>query len=141
MTAARRFAEDTIVPVARSQDQVKTLLRQAGSDQIAVYEAAEQSAVAFRVAGRFYRINVPVKPKSRNPQQEERRAWRLLLLLIKAKLEAVREGATTIEREFLADMLTPDGQTVAEWIKEPLKLAYETGRMPTQLLLPGSHPG
>lgn len=134
----RRFAEDTTVTVARSQEAVKGLLKSAGSDQIAVYEAAEQSAVAFRVTGRFYRITVPVKVKSRNPQQEERRAWRLLLLLIKSKLEAVREGATTIEREFLADMLMPDGQTVGEWTAEPLKLAYQGGVTP-QLLLPGGH--
>jgi hypothetical protein len=133
---ARRFAEDTRVPVGQSQDAVKKLLKAAGSDQIAVYEAAEKSAVAFRIAGRFYRITVPVVEKA-NAEQEERRAWRLLLLLIKAKLEAVREGATTIEREFLADMLMPDGSTVAEWTAAPLALAYDKGEMPSQLLLPG----
>jgi hypothetical protein len=134
-----RFAEKTVVPVATSQENVKRLLRGAGSDQVAVYEATDKSAVAFRVDGRFYRITVPVKAKVSNPAQEERRAWRLLLLLIKSKLEAVREGATTIEREFLADMLTPDGSTVSEWVKEPLRLAYQEGKMPAQLLLPGGH--
>ena len=60
-----------------------------------------------------------------------------MLLVMKAKLEAVREGATTVEREFLADMLMPDGSTVGEWTAEPLKLAYQNGVMPQQLLLPG----
>ena len=137
MTAQRRYAEDTKITVSKSQEEVKGLLKRAGSDQIAVYEAADKSAVAFRVTGRFYRITVPVRAKSRGADQEERRAWRLLLLVVKAKLEAVREGATTIEREFLADMLTPDGSTVSEWIAEPLRIAYETGAMPQQLLLPG----
>jgi hypothetical protein len=132
-----RFAERTRVPVAQSQTEVKTLLKIAGSDKIAVYEDTEKSAVAFRMKDRFYRITVPVRAKARNPGQEERRSWRLVLLLIKAKLEAVREGATTFEREFLADMVTPDGSTVSEWIAEPLRLAYESGRMPDQLLLGG----
>lgn len=131
-----RYAERTIVPASQSQDSVKKLLRAAGSDQIAVYEAADKSAVAFRVDGRFYRITVPIALKA-DAAQEERRAWRLLLLLLKAKLEAVREGATTIEREFLADMLMPDGSTVAEWTAQPLALAYKEGAMPGQLLLPG----
>lgn len=138
---ARRFAEDTKVPTSQSQDAVKKLLKVAGSDQIAVYEAADKSAVAFRIDGRFYRITVPVVAGTKiGADQEERRAWRLLLLLIKAKLEAVREGATTIEREFLADMLMPDGSTVAEWTAQPLALAYDKGEMPGQLLLPGRKP-
>jgi len=134
---ARRFAEDTRVPVSQSQESVKRLLKGAGSDQIAVYEASDKSAVAFRIDGRFYRITVPTPTGRASADQEMRRAWRLLLLLIKAKLEAVREGATTIEREFLADMLMPDGSTVAEWTAAPLALAYDKGEMPTQLLLPG----
>lgn len=132
-----RYAERTAVPVGQSQEAVKRILKAAGSDQIAVYESAEKSAVAFRVEGRFYRITVPVDERQSNAQQEERRAWRLLLLLIKAKLEAVKEGTTTIEREFLADMLMPDGSTVAEWTAQPLALAYQKGEMPAQLLLPG----
>lgn len=134
---ARRFAEDTKVPVGQSQDSVKRLLKAAGAHQLAVYEATDRSAVAFRIDGRFYRITVPIDTTTGVGQQEERRAWRLLLLLIKAKMEAVREGATTVEREFLADMLMPDGSTVAEWTAKPLELAYNKGEMPGQLLLPG----
>jgi hypothetical protein len=131
------YASRTQVPVGQSQGEVKTMLKKAGSDSVAIYEDASRSAVAFRMAGRYYRMEVPIRRKVGNAAQEERRAWRLLLLLVKAKLEAVREGATTFEREFLADMLTPDGKTVYEWTREPLKLAYDSGQMPDQLLLPG----
>jgi hypothetical protein len=132
----RRFAQDTDVPVGRTQEEVKKRLKAVGADQIAVFESAERSAVAFSALGRMYRIEVP-RPKSKDPDQEERRAWRLMLLLIKAKLEAVREGATTIEREFLADMLMPDGSTVHQRAKEALAIAYDKGTMPPNLLLSG----
>lgn len=135
---ARRYAEDTKVPAGQSQDQIKALLRKAGADSIAVYESAEQSAIAFRLQERLYKVTVPISKAAKNPGQDERRAWRLLLLLLKAKCEAINEGATTVEREFLADMLMPDGQTVGEWASPQLALAYKNGAMPTQLLIGGS---
>jgi hypothetical protein len=135
--STRRFAEDTSVPVDRSQGEVKKRLREAGADQIAIFEAAEKSVVAFTLAGRQYRITIPLAPKAKNAAQEERRAWRLLLLLVKSKLEAIREGASTVEREFLADMVMPDKTTVHEWLQPQIAIAYERGAMPTQLMIEG----
>lgn len=133
----RRFAQDTAVPVGQSQSEVKDRLRKAGADQIAIFESAEKTAIAFRLEARMYRVTLPVPAGAKDQSQEERRAWRLLLLLIKAKLEAVREGATTIEREFLADLLLHDGSTVGEWAREELAIAYERGVMPNHLMLEG----
>jgi hypothetical protein len=133
----RRFAEDTSVPVGRSQDEVKVRLRGAGANQIAVFESDERTAVAFTLGDRMYRLTVPITPAAKDRRQDERRAWRLLLLLLKAKMEAVREGATTVEREFLADMLLPDGSTVYERAQDELRLAYAGGSMPDRLLLEG----
>lgn len=130
----RRYAEDTSVPTERSAAEIKKRLRDAGADSIAVYESAERSAVAFTAEGRMYRITVPIQAGAKNPAQEERRAWRLLLLLVKAKLEAVQEGATTIEREFLADMLLGDGSTVHERARDEIRIAYESGETPRLLL-------
>ena len=42
----------------------------------------------------------------------------------------VATGETTIEREFLADMLTPNGQTVGQQAIPALARAYATGTMP-----------
>lgn len=134
--AARRFAEDTKVPVGQSQGEVKDMLRKAGADRLAIYEDGKGSAVAFEIRGRMYRLDVPRKA-TKDPEQEERRMWRLTLLLVKAKLEAVREGATTIEREFLADAIPYDGRRMAEWAEPELQIAYQEGRMPKQLLLGG----
>jgi hypothetical protein len=112
--SGRRYAEDTSVPIDRTQAEVKDRLRKAGADQLAIYEGSGSSMVGFALAGRMYRLTVPLSANPKSAAQDEKRAWRLLLLLLKAKLEAVTEGATTIEREFLADMLLPNGQTVYE---------------------------
>jgi hypothetical protein len=62
-------------------------------------------------------------------EQLEREAWRRLLLVVKAKLELVAGGDTTIEREFLADILTADGGTVHEHLSKALDSQYLTGSM------------
>ena len=68
-------------------------------------------------------------------EQAERQAWRALVLVIRAKLEAVEAGITTIEQEFLADMVLPGDVTVSEALLPRLDEALNTGRMPG--LLPG----
>ena len=66
-------------------------------------------------------------------EQREREAWRRLLLLVKAKLEVVAEGVSTFEREFLPDILLPDGSTVYQMLAPQLEQAYESGDMPSLL--------
>lgn len=137
MSQTRRFAEDTKVPVPNSQNELKRMLRAAGADEIAVYEAAARNMVAFRLGSFFYRLTVEADTKARNAAQDERRAWRLLCLLVKAKLQAVREGVSTVEREFLADMMTDANFTVHERLMPQLLTAKSEGRMPSTLLLEG----
>lgn len=134
---SRRFAEDTKVPVGQTQGEVKDRLRKAGADQIAVFESEKKTAIAFRLGWAMYRVTIPILKDAKDRSQEERRAWRLMGLLIKSKLEAIREGATTVEREFLADMLLYNGQTVSESIGPELQIAHDEGQMPRQLMLEG----
>jgi hypothetical protein len=65
--------------------------------------------------------------------QFERSAWRRLLLVVKAKLELVRDADSSIEREFLADILLPNGSTVHEELGPQLDDSYRTGSMPPLL--------
>ena len=60
---------------------------------------------------------------------EERRRWRALLLVIKAKLEAVQSGIVTFEEEFLAHVVMPDGRTVQQHVEEPIRRAYIEGHV------------
>jgi hypothetical protein len=142
MTAA--YAKGTSVSVERSKAELDTLLGKHGAAQRAIMhdERAGFAAVVFVLRGRKYKIELPMPtPMSATPKtgaeprgwsgwDEPRRAqwarlqweqacrerWRGLLLLVKAKLEIVRMGVSTFEREFLADLLLPDGQTAHQTI-------------------------
>lgn len=67
--------------------------------------------------------------------QIERQRWRALLLVTKAKLELIEQGLSSLEREFLADLVLPGGGTVSEMALPAIAEAYLTGKMPP--LLPG----
>jgi len=67
-------------------------------------------------------------------EQREREAWRRILLITKAKLEVVADAESTIEREFLADIMLPDGTTVHEALAPKLAQSYTDGSMPPLLL-------
>ena len=68
-------------------------------------------------------------------EQAQRSRWRALLLVIKAKLEAIDAGIATFEDEFLAYTMLPGGETVGEWIAPQLDDVYATGVMPGDLRL------
>lgn len=143
---ARRYAEDTEVSVERSQQELSSLLRKAGADQVvSAWDAEHGAGVRFRLNGIYAQLIVPgITPKRdrelrlRRPswtdlqrrEQEERRCWRALLLLVKAKLEAVQSEITTVEREFMPDLLLADGRRLEQWAAPALAEMYETGRLP-----------
>ena len=52
---------------------------------------------------------------------------------VKAKLEAVESGISTIEREFFYDIVLPNGETIGEWMAPQLETAYQSGTMPPML--------
>jgi hypothetical protein len=66
-------------------------------------------------------------------EQSAREAWRRCLLVTKAKLEIVADGESSLEREFLADVLLPDGRTVHEALAHQLEQAYTDGSLPPML--------
>jgi hypothetical protein len=127
-----------------------------GADQFVTgWERDGRAMIGFRVHNRMVRIYltmptedeplIALTPTGRRRTKtqiedalaaESRRRWRSLVLVIKAKLTAVEDGISTIEREFLADVLLADGTTLGEWAAPQLAHVYEVGRMPE--LMPGS---
>jgi len=141
--AEKRFAADTKVPVDRTRSELDQLLARHGASQRGVYQDDDNSRaiVQFRMAGRVVRLAVKLPKLAKYPtareekrlEQEARTAWRRLLLVVKAKLELVADGTSSVEREFLADILLPDGKTVHELLAPQLQSSYANGKMPPLL--------
>lgn len=136
----RRYAQDTRVPAGVSKDEIERLLRRHGATQI--YSGFDEDrkliSLGFRLDGRMYKLNSSTNRPTRrcDESQIEREAWRVLKLLLTAKLEVVASGGATFESEFLANLLLPDGTTVADDVLPKVAEAYASGNMPR--LLPGA---
>jgi len=152
-----RYAADTSVSQDRSRSEIEATLKRYGATSFMYATEDARAMIGFRISDRMVRFLLPMPdPKARefthtpargtlrSPAEAEkaweqagRQRWRALALVIKAKLEAVAAGITTIEDEFLAHTVLPDGQTVGEFMQPQIAIAYERGSMPTTLMLEG----
>jgi hypothetical protein len=146
------YAHDTSVSVEKSRAEIERLLSRHKCRKFlaGVDHDAHRATVQFEAYARIVKFEVklpdPADPKwkrikgrymERNAAgvaaivaQEERSRWRALLLVIKAKLEAVESQIATFEDEFLAHTVLPNQQTVAQYIGPMVAEVYATGRMP-----------
>lgn len=154
------YAEGTAVPVERSRAEIELLLRRYGATQFVSGWDADRALIGFAAQGRQLRFVLPgPDPKDKRfthhrkrttwgtaaprtalqvaavLEQETRRRWRALALVIKAKLEAVECGIATFEEEFMPWIVLPDGSTVGQYMAPQIERAYASGEMPK--LLPG----
>lgn len=142
-----KFASKTGVSVDRTKGEIERMLGRYGCTQFqSGWDTDHQTAhVGFRFQNTMVMVGLtmpradefqysvtgrrrPVHVAESVYAQEIRRRWRSLLLIIKAKLEAVDCGLTTIEREFLADIVLPNGRTLGEWAV-PQIAEITTGRL------------
>lgn len=147
-----KYAERTTVSDDRSQAEIAKLLRAHGATSFVGGWQGDRAAIQFDLKGRRYRIALPLPKKEEfrrtatgrvrsqaqvesEHQQEIRRRWRALALIVKAKLEAVASGIVSLEDELLSYMVLPSGETVGERLAPQIELAYSTGELPS--LLPG----
>jgi hypothetical protein len=133
---AKGFASSTSVSVDKTRLEIETLLTRAGATSrgTAVDDVKNLAIVAFVLKGAQYRVSLPL-PKYTGTiayktirsalsahDQAVRTRWRVLLLLLKSKLEAIRLGVSSAEKEFLADLVLENGRTVHEDLPEFLRL-------------------
>lgn len=153
------YAEKTTVSVAKSKADIEEMVQRAGADQFVSGYKDNVAVMGFSLGGRQIRFALPLPekeakefwytPERRNKRTAEqahaaweqacRSRWRALYLIIKAKLEAVESGISTIEREFFYDVVLPDGSTVGEFMAPQLTQAYETCVMPAMLPMLGDN--
>ena len=144
------YAAQTKVPIYRTKTDIEELLAKHGANGFGYVAEGDRALIAFNMAGRRVQImlvmpsiddfgRTPRNARRTQAAQESaweqvcRQRWRALLLIIRAKLEAVESGITTLESEFLANLVLPDGGTVGEWLAPQIAEAYGTGRMPPML--------
>lgn len=147
------YAEKTSVSVSKTKADIEDLIQKAGAGQFISGYKEDIAVIGFTLENRQIRFVLPLPNKS-NPEfwytkekrikrtaeqaqtaweQACRSKWRALYLIIKAKLEAVDSGISTIEREFFYDIVLPDGKTVGEFMAPQIETAYKTGEMPPLL--------
>ena len=147
------YASQTSVSVARSKAELERLLTRYGADQFAYLTDTTGAMVAFRMKKRHVRFLMPMPPRDdfvltpggrarkwaedidKAWEQAQRSRWRGLVLIVKAKLEAVETGISSFEREFLSDIVLPDGRTVHDLLAPQLEDAYSSAEMPAGIRL------
>ena len=154
-------AKTTVAPEASRVEIERTLFRY-GASSFMYGWSGNQAIVGFVAGGRQVKfvIGMPdpadkrfthytrqgspyeyerTESAARNEyEQAVRQRWRALALVIKAKLEAVEAGIATLEDEFLAYTVLPDGSTAGEFLRPQIDRAYESGEMPSLLPALGS---
>lgn len=148
-----KYAEGTSVSSELSRlDIEKTLIRYGATD-FAYAITGDKAMIAFIIKGIQIKYLLPLPDKTSRPfthtaargtlrsaesaqkewEQACRQRWRALLLVIKAKLEAVECGISCLEDEFMANVVLPDGQTVGNFMRPQIARAYQLGEAPRML--------
>lgn len=137
------YAERTEVPVERTKAEIERLVTRYGARRYQTGWDDERglALVMFDMEGRRVRFVLGLPEPSayattRAYEQERRRRWRALLLVIKAKLESVASGIEQFEESFLAQIVLPGNTTVYEQARPAIQQAYLTGQLTPLLALP-----
>jgi hypothetical protein len=148
------YAEDTRVSEEKSRAEIETLVRRFGASEFISGFSGDVAMIAFGINGRRVKMFLPLPDENEKRfhydgrgiyrtqagrqkacEQERRQRWRALLITLKAKFAAIEAGITTVEREFFADLLLPNNQTMAQFMAPQLDRIYERGELPP--MLPG----
>jgi hypothetical protein len=132
-----RYAEGTAVPVERSEAEIKRVLQRYGAEKIGIMSEPTKATIYFGVKGRDVQMALPLVRKGdaskkgqawteNAAQAEGRRRWRVLVLTLKAMLEAVESQITTFDAVFLAHIALPGtGRTIGEELVPKLPELYK----------------
>lgn len=129
------YAEKTTVPVSKSRMEIEDLIRKHGAGQFVSGYSGNRVMIGFTAYNRQVRfmVDIPAGKTQKDTEQLERQRWRALLLVIKAKFEAIDSGVSCFDDEFLAHIVLPDGKTCGDYMVPRLDAVYETGQMPALL--------
>lgn len=149
------YAKTTSVAAESSRGEIESTLRRYGCTAFAYAwdDSTGQSEISFKLNGLTMRVGVPMPnaddkafkltahkpPRTMTKQQSAaayeqavKQRWRALLLFVKAALEAVDCGITTVDQVFLSSVLLPGGYTIGECMPQ-IRLAISEGQTPKLL--------
>jgi len=149
-----QYANNTTVSPEKSQSDIRDTLRRYGAEGFEIMEKHNRAYVVFEFGGLMIQLTVDLpkkeefektsagrarKTKAINDAytQAVRQCWRALLLAIKAKLEAIECKISTIEKEFMAFVIMPDGRSLGDHIIPKLQDISKTGKLPKLLTYTG----
>lgn len=150
-----RYASATTVSVEDSRLEIeRTLIRYGASEFVNGWQPGK-AIIGFKLKQFFVRFDLPIPDPTdkkfthgairgrivkrtelqaaKAHEQEKRSRWRALLLTIKAKLEAVECGITTLENEFMAFIVLANSQTFGDWVRDNAMPQITAGKMPPLL--------
>ena len=146
------YDRNTTVSAIRTRNEIEETIERYGADGFAYATQGNLATVIFAMENRRIRFVLklpdpedfrhtnysPLRKRSDRAQREAsdqayRQRWRAPLLVIKAKLGAATAGISTIETEFLANIVLPDNTTAGEWMLPQIDRVYRTGEMPPLL--------
>lgn len=137
------YAKNTTVSVERSKAEIERTLQRYDADAFGVFNERHRALLQFQISNRMVQIELPLPDRddpefthsqrgAREPhvaaqhwEKACRQRWRALALVVKAKLEAVASGISTVEQEFLAWTVLPGGRTVSQQLLPHIERALE----------------
>ncbi|WP_437606286.1 hypothetical protein WMF20_35535 [Sorangium sp. So ce834] len=155
----------TKVSAAESRDQIEKVLARYGADSFTYQTNPKTSTttLTFRAHERLIRFELVLprldeferdaggkrrgeKDQAGAHEQAIKQRWRAMLLIIKAKLEAIESGVVDFESEFMPQMVIPDrGVTVSQVVREagilPRLAAAPASELAAELLPPARRNG
>lgn len=117
------------MPVDRTKGEIERVLVRYGASHFGTMSAPEKATVYFQVKGRQVQWSIPM-PKGatweqRKTEAEIRRRWRVLLITVKAMLEAVDSKLMTFDEAFLPHIVMPGtAQTLGEVLVPRIDALY-----------------
>ena len=147
------YAEKTTTGVGATRNEIERTLKRYGARAFAYATQDTKALIMFEYNGKRIRFilylpdinerrfqRTPSQGRQRTPEaqmkeweQACRQKWRALLLVIKAKLEAVASGISVFEEEFMANIVLPNNQTVGEYILPQVDQAYISNTLPPMI--------
>ena len=146
------YAKGTTGSAEKSRLEIERTLQRYEADAFGYATTRNEAEIKFSWEGKVVRLSLllpdlesdefqltPTRlERHENASRAEwekacRQRWRVLALVIKAKLEGIVAGITTFEEEFMAFLVLPDNRTVGDFMLPQIEAAYTSGDMPPML--------